>query len=136
MNKYSTFFTNSEDTIKVDLADKQWVEIKALMSIGDWERYNSSMVSLQSTGGSGNREQRRGGFRSKNTNDDTVGKLSAGWMELLRINIVSWSFDGVNLNKDNISKLKPEWTDVIIDAIDEANPRSPLAATSSIQDRD
>ena len=133
MNKYEKFFTNDEDTIRIKLEAKQWVEIKSLMSIGDWERYNGSMVSIQQND---NRAQRRAagirGGASKNSGD-TVGKIAAGWLELLYINIVSWSFEGITLNKDNISKLKPEFTDIIIESINSANPRSPLAATSLLQ---
>ena len=43
--QYKGFFVDS-GTLKVDLEEDHWVEIKTEMSIGDWERYEAGMLQI------------------------------------------------------------------------------------------
>jgi hypothetical protein len=132
MNSHSKFFTDSATT-KVDLEDDQWIELKSEMSIGDWEKYESAMLQIEAdTGTNGNRATRRRSIRGQQQQEQSPGKLklNAGYVNLLEINIASWSFEGVELSRENISKLKAPVTDILIDAIGENNPTNPLGQGS------
>lgn len=113
---------------RIDLDDNDWVEIKSIMSIGDWERYEASFVQMvaEDAAAQGNREFRR---RQRGTTSREL-KMSAGYLELLEINLINWSAEQP-LTRANIAELKPEVASQILDAIEGLNPDSPLAVANS-----
>ncbi len=117
---------------RIDLEDGDWVEIKSIMSIGDWERYEASLVQMvaEQNAEQGNREFRR---RQRGVTTGRGLKMSAGYLELLEINIVDWSAEQP-LTRANIAELKPDIASQILDSIDELNPNSPLAVASSYKE--
>lgn len=130
--QYTGFFVNT-GTIQVELSDEQSVEIKAEMSIGDWERYEGSMLQIvaeNEVAQNGNRAIRRRQQKEAASNKTQV-KMSAGLLELLEINIVSWTFADVPVNRSNISKLRNEHANKILDAIQGQNPDNPLDPNQS-----
>ena len=126
MNNYTKYFA-SEDTIRVHLDEVHWVDIKSEMPMGDFEKYESSMVQSEITPQATNRQSRRMNKQKKNT-EPTKLKFSTGDIKLLEINIVAWSFENVPVDVSSINKLKESWCRKILEAIGEANPENPLEA--------
>lgn len=123
--QYSSFFVDS-GTNQIPLGKDHWIEIKSEMSIGDWERYEGSMLQIvaeQETGNANRAIRRR---QQKQNNNPTQIKMTAGLLELLEINIKAWSFEDVPLNRNNISKLRNTHANIILEAIQERNPDNPL----------
>jgi hypothetical protein len=132
-SKYLDFFVDSQTT-RVGLTDDHWVDIKSEMSIGDWEIYEASILQIvPDTEEVPNRAQsRRRGFRDKDeAGTPSKVKMGAGYLDLLAINIVSWSFEGVHLNRSTIGKLKNAWASQVITAIEGLNPENPLGQDST-----
>mgnify|MGYP003146904258 FL=1 len=123
--QYSSFFVDS-GTNQIPLGKDHWIEIKSEMSIGDWERYEGSMLQIvaeQETGNANRAIRRR---QQKQNNNPTQIKMTAGLLELLEINIKAWSFEDVPLNRNNISKLRNTHANIILEAIQVRNPDNPL----------
>ena len=134
--QYSSFFVDS-GTNQISLGKDHWVEIKSEMSIGDWERYEGSMLQIvaeNEVSQNGNRAIRRRSKRDNNSSNTQI-KMSAGLLELLEINIKSWSFEDVPVNRNNISQLRNEHANFILEAIQVRNPDNPLEQTA-ILDKD
>ncbi len=133
MNQYGKFFA-SGDTKRVDLDDGQWVDIKAELSVGDWEKIDASMLQyLAESPNGGNRQERRRLSRGK-ANTEQVANIrirGAGNIEVLEVLIVAWSFENVEINRNSISKLKETWTEKILAAADEGITESPLVVPAS-----
>lgn len=123
--QYSSFFVDS-GTNQIPLGKDHWIEIKSEMSIGDWERYEGSMLQIvaeQETGNANRAIRRR---QQKQNNNPTQIKMTAGLLELLEINIKAWSFEDVPLNRNNISQLRNTHANIILEAIQVRNPDNPL----------
>lgn len=132
MQQYSKFFASAE-TKRVDLEDGQWVDIKAELSVGDWEKIDASMLQYMAESNGGNRQERRRLSRGK-TGAEQVANVrikGAGNIEVLEVLIVAWSFENVDINRNSISKLKETWTEKILAAADEEPSESPLAVPAS-----
>ena len=123
--QYSSFFVDS-GTNQIPLGKDHWIEIKSEMSIGDWERYEGSMLQIvaeQETGNANRAIRRR---QQKQNNNPTQIKMTAGLLELLEINIKAWSFEDVPVNRNNISQLRNTHANIILEAIQVRNPDNPL----------
>jgi len=116
-------FFITEETDRIEL-DDQWVDIKHEMSMGDWEKYESSMLQVRAEEGL-NRQQRRAINRQRSV--PTSIKINTGELTLLEINIKAWSFKDVQVSRENIGKLREKWCRIILEAISERNEESPLA---------
>ena len=129
--QYKGFFVDS-GTLKVDLEEDHWVEIKTEMSIGDWERYEAGMLQIVAESEAENSVPRsiRRRQQRQNSKNNTQIKMSAGLLELLEINIKSWSFENVPVNRDNISRLRNMHANRILEVIQEQNPENPLDPAS------
>ena len=117
---------------RIELGDGDWVDVKKEMSIGDWERYEGSILQVEAGKSSnGNRASRR--RRGNNGNEEDIAptyKMSAGYLELLLINIVSWSSDSI-VQKSTIGEMKESISDEILKVITELNENSPFLQISS-----
>ena len=104
----------SEDVVRIDLGDDEWVEIKAEMSLGDRDRLTQHYLRLQR---------------------EPEGCPDTGRITLLCLNIVGWNLkrDGadVPINRETISQLRGEVADRIVDEINKRNKRSPKRLTPS-----
>lgn len=135
MQQYGKFFANDE-TKRIDLGDGEWVDIKAELSVGDWEKIDASMLQYIAEAGNGgtNRQERRRLSRGK-SNSEQVANLrirGAGNIEVLEVLIVAWSFKDVHIDRGTISKLKETYTEKILAAADEEEPtESPLVVPTS-----
>ena len=132
MNQYGKYFVGAE-TKKVDLGDGNWVEIKAELDTGDWERIDSSMLQYVAEGNNGNlnrQERRRLGRSSQDPNQVTNLRVRAGNIEILEVLIKSWSFQNVPITRETIGKLKEEWSSKILEAANEGVTESPLVQNS------
>jgi len=129
--QYKGFFVDS-GTLKIDLEEDHWVEIQTEMSIGDWERYEAGMLQIIAENEADNSAPRsiRRRQQRQNSKNNTHIKMSAGLLELLEINIKSWSFENVPVNRANISKLRNTYANRILEVIQEQNPENPLDPTS------
>ena len=129
--QYKGFFVDS-GTLKVDLEEDHWVEIKTEMSIGDWERYEAGMLQIVAESEAENSVPRsiRRRQQRQNSKNNTQIKMSAWLLELLEINIKSWSFENVPVNRDNISRLRNMHANRILEVIQEQNPENPLDPAS------
>ncbi len=132
MNEYSKYFVGS-GTKRVNLEDGNWVEIKEELSTGDWEKIDSSMLQYVAESNGGNRQERRRLSRGQgDPNQVTNLRIRGGTIEVLEALIVSWSFQGVPVNRNSISKLKEAWTEKILAAADEEGlTESPLVVQDS-----
>ena len=124
MNNYTKYFA-SEDTTRIHLDEEHWVDIKSEMSMGDFEKYESSMVQSEIEPQSGNRQTRRMNKQKKNDVPTKI-KFSTGDIKLLELNVVAWSFENVPIDVGSLSNLKESWCRKILEAIGEANPENPL----------
>ena len=102
------------------------------MSIGDWERYEAGMLQIVAESEAENSVPRsiRRRQQRQNSKNNTQIKMSAGLLELLEINIKSWSFENVPVNRDNISRLRNMHANRILEVILEQNPENPLDPAS------
>lgn len=135
MQQYTKFFA-SGDTKRVDLDDSQWVDIKAELSVGDWEKIDASMLQYYAEANGGNRQERRRLSRGK-AGAEQVANIrirGAGNIEVLEVLIVAWSFENVAIDRNSISKLKETWTEKILAAADEDVTESPLVVPASGQE--
>jgi len=129
-------FFVEDDKRRIEFGEDNWVDIKFEMSIGDWDKYEASMLQYEAESGgeNGNRAARRRAIRGRTSNQEevTMGKLkiSAGYIDLMEINILEWSFHRP-LNRGSIEKLTADVSDIIVQGIEEQNPESPLAQTTS-----
>jgi hypothetical protein len=131
LQNYKDFFVQQNETIRIMLDTEQWVDIKAEMSVGDYEKYESGLLQAEvesqvaSTEGLGRRSNRKA--------NPTKMSMSAGNVSLMQLNIVGWSFEGVRPQPSTIRALKFRWQSKIITAIEEANSNSPLPVKESQQ---
>ena len=124
MQQYNSFFAVPGNKFQVKLADNQWINIKEEMPIGDWERFENSLLQIEAeTQSTGNRQQRRAA-RSSGGNSKFI--IKGGMLELLLINIVDWSFEGLPVTPDNIAQLNNETANLVLEAINNCNPINPL----------
>ena len=119
----SKFFV-TDTTVQFDLDDGEWVKLKNEMSLGDWEQLESSMLQIEAEE-SPNRAARRQSRHHMGNTSPSRAKINAGSVELLYINVTKWSFS-VELNRDNIRKLKSSVADAITLRIEELNGENPL----------
>ena len=135
MQNYTDFFVQQNETTKVYLDNslENWVEIKAEMSVGDYEKYESGLLQAEvEAGGNGTgitRQSRAAGSQTKMV-------MNAGNVSLMDINIVAWSFEGIRPQPSTIRALKYKWQAKIIEAIEEANADNPLVESESQQTSD
>ncbi len=131
MNNYPNFFVNDSEKERVVLTDGQWVEIKAEMSIGDWEKYDEAgleyKIADQDDNGT-DRASRRRRFKGSSSQQDASLKIKSGFISLVHINLVAWSFE-LPMTPQVIGKLKPIWIDIIIERIEALNPTNPLVSS-------
>lgn len=122
------FFVDSE-AFRIDLEDSQWVEIKSEMSIGDWEIYEAGLLQIEAEATvASNRAERRA--RGRQVTAAPSFKLRAGYLALLEINILRWSFPQ-EPTKEQISRLREPVASRILATIDERNPSNPLGRASA-----
>lgn len=124
----SSYFTDETAIHQITFEDGMTIGIKDEMSIGDWEKYESSLINIEQNQ-NGNRSARRRNLGGNQSNQDV--SINAGYLDLLVINILEWSLDRP-LNKENIAKLKIRVSDVVLEAINERNPSNPLAVASQM----
>ena len=132
--QYSSFFVNT-GTDRIPLEKDHWVDIKAEMSIGDWERYEGSMLQIiaeESAANNSNRAMRRRAQRQNNKAPEI--RMNAGLLELLEINIQAWSFEDVPLSRTNISQLRNVHANTVLEAIQERNPDNPLEVKTTSEE--
>jgi|TARA_Y100000310_G_scaffold94472_1_gene92114 hypothetical protein len=126
---YPKFFVDSNATTRIDLEDNQYIDIKKEMSLGDYETYEASLLQIEaeSENGTSSRAMRRRGQANRQADQKPPKmKLQAGYVDLLLVNIVSWSFENVPVTRVNIEKLSSDVSEIIVSAIQEANPINPL----------
>ena len=119
-------FFITEETVKLE-REGSWFEIKQEMSIGDHERLERELWQFETAiAGQQNRAIRRKAAVAVSPTDNVEQLLKASYRPshviLLEINLVAWSFDKP-LNRENISKLRPEIADWLIEEIDKLNPQ-------------
>ncbi len=134
MDIMEKYFVDSR-TDKIDLEDDQWVSIKSQLSIADQDMLKRSLIEVEidATPGLNRSERRR---RQKAGESNTSIKIRPSTIALLEVAIVDWSFVDNDNNKlpittEWIGRLKPEWANLIEDAVEERN--SPLQAAATPQ---
>jgi len=107
--------------------DEQWVDVKAKLSVGDQDALGQLLfevkIDTQKMSGLSRAERRRQAREGNNL--DASFKPST--VALLQVSIVDWSFldennNKIPVNREWISRLKPEWAMRIEEELDYLNP--------------
>jgi len=106
----SHFVTDETDRIELD--EKYWVDIKRKMSYGDQQRLVASFMRLQN---------------QVKKDPEVEIDLQMGNITLMLINIKKWNLDDadgkiVSINEKNINSLSIDTAEKILDEINERNP--------------
>jgi len=101
----------SQETERVQLDEKSWVDIKKEMSYGDTQKLAASFMKMR--------------LQSKGDIDSDID-IETGNIELLLINIADWNLvdekgKKVPVIRENIRRLKSSTAETILTAIGERN---------------
>ncbi|MCK9520186.1 MAG: hypothetical protein M0R74_14355 [Dehalococcoidia bacterium] len=99
----SQYFIGAE-TVRLAFPDGQWVDLKEEMTQADQDYVVNKMV--------------RAKLQAKDGGASDVS-LDLGKGAVMERMIVAWSFEGVPVNPDNISKLRGKYRALILEKIDE-----------------
>ncbi len=118
------FISDNVDRVEIpENLGSGWVEIKAEMSIEDWEKVEGEQLRVEVVQPK-NRQERRlvRSSRSQDepSGDPSQGKFSPGYIVLLERNIKAWSWDTL-LTRENIARLNRPVSDFIVEAIEDRN---------------
>jgi hypothetical protein len=137
MNKWFVESETERVYLEEDVENGQWVDIKALLSIGDQDQLSQLLldVKLDTSNPEGLSRGERRRRAKQGGNVDASFKPST--VSLLQVSIVAWSFldnngAAVPVTPHWIGKLKPEWANLIEEEIDARNPlveQKPLSDT-------
>ena len=94
-------FFVQEETHRIVLPNDQWVDVKKEMSLADWDRLESSAITVVA-------------------GETNVGRYHRSSIDLLEINTLAWSFD-VPLTRGSIGKLNRRTSDLIVAEIEKLN---------------
>lgn len=125
---YPSFFVDSNATTRISLDADQWIDIKKEMSLGDFETYEASLLQIEHEPENGTTRamRRRGQANRQSDQKPAKMKLQAGYVDLLVVNVTAWSFDNVPVTRANIERLSSSIAEILVNAIQEANPINPL----------
>ena len=127
----SKFFTSDTDTLRVDLDDGQWVDIKRSLNSRDQDLLAQAQMDVEieiPQNDPRSRAQRRRDRREGKESNIKSAKMKSAISVLLEIIIVRWSFvedetgAPIPITPEWIGKLKVEWANKIQDEWDEESP--------------
>jgi hypothetical protein len=123
-----------EEIDRLDLGDKEWIDIKSKMTIADQDLLAQRLVEVESI--ESNREERRLAKRTGNTSKILKTKFRPSTAVLLEIAIVDWNLvnkagEKIPLTTENIGRLDPSLAGWLEDKIEDRNPisRTPKGLT-------
>ena len=104
------FFVDSQDVVRIDFEDGEWIEVKEELSQADQDFIIDSMAKATANG------------------KEPKIEMKLGKMALLERAIINWSFkDGekpIPVNNENISNLRLRYREVVLAKIDELNSKA------------
>jgi len=99
------FFVDSQDVVRIDFEDGEWIEVKEELSQADQDYLLNAMAKAIANGGKPKVE------------------MKLGKMALLERSIVNWSFkDGeksIPVTSENISNLRLRYRETILKTVDD-----------------
>ena len=125
-----------EEIDRLDLKDGDWIDIKRQMSYGDKDDLSRAMMRIQVNAAKLRAASSNGALTEDALAEMSDVEVSTGKLELLAINIKSWSFkdqkqEPLPVNRQTVRMLDEDTANLVLAEIARRNPKKKVGGSIS-----